>query len=126
MLVLDTHVVVWWASDSTLLSARARKAISGEEKLGVPAIVFWEASLLVRKQRLDLGMPVREWADVILAIPRIEALPLTPEIALMADGLPMHADPVDRFVVATALRHGAPMITKDRPMRRLRFVKTIW
>jgi PIN domain nuclease of toxin-antitoxin system len=126
MLVLDTHVVVWWGSDPTLLGTRARKAIAGEEKLGVPTIVFWEASLLVRKKRLDLGMPVREWADVILTIPRIEALPLTPEIALMADGLAMHADPADRFVVATALRHGAPLITKDRPMRGLRFVKTIW
>jgi PIN domain nuclease of toxin-antitoxin system len=126
MLVLDTHVLVWWASDSTLLGSRARKAIAGEDKLGVPVIVFWEASLLVRRQRLDLGMPVREWADVILAIPRIEALPLTPEIALMADGLAMHADPADRFVVATALRYGAPLITKDRAMRRLRFVKMIW
>jgi PIN domain nuclease of toxin-antitoxin system len=126
MLVLDTHVVVWWGSDPTLLGARARKAIAGEERLGVPTIVFWEASLLVRKKRLDLGMPVREWADVILTIPRIEALPLTPEIALMADGLVMHADPADRFVVATALRHGASLVTKDQPMRRLRFVKTIW
>jgi PIN domain nuclease of toxin-antitoxin system len=71
-------------------------------------------------------MPVREWADVILTIPRIEALPLTPEIALMADGLAMHADPADRFVVATALRHGASLITKDEPMCRLRFVRTIW
>jgi PIN domain nuclease of toxin-antitoxin system len=106
VLVLDTHVVVWWASDSTLLGTRARKAIESEEKLGIPTIVFWEASLLVRKLRLDLGMPVRQWADVVLAIPRIEALPLTPDIALTADGLAMHADPVDRFVVATALRHG--------------------
>jgi PIN domain nuclease of toxin-antitoxin system len=81
---------------------------------------------LVRKLRLDLGMPIREWAGVILAIPRIEALPLTPEIAVVADALAMHADPVDRFVVATALRYGAPLITKDRALRRLRFVKTIW
>jgi PIN domain nuclease of toxin-antitoxin system len=81
VLVLDTHVVVWWASDSTLLGARTRKAIESEEKLGIPTIVFWEASLLVRKLRLDLAMPVREWADVILAIPRIEALPLTPELS---------------------------------------------
>jgi PIN domain nuclease of toxin-antitoxin system len=40
VLVLDTHVVVWLASDSTLLGTRARKAIESEEKLGIPAIVF--------------------------------------------------------------------------------------
>ena len=125
MLVLDTHVLVWWASDPALLGARARRAIGGEETLGVPAIVFWETSLLVRRRRLHLGVPVRERADVVLAIPRIEALPLTPEIALAARVV-RHADPADRFVVATALRYGAPLITKDRPIRTLRFIKTIW
>jgi PIN domain nuclease of toxin-antitoxin system len=114
------------ASDPGLLGARARKAIASEETLGVPAIVFWETSLLVRKLRLDLGMPVRDWADVVLAIPRITSLPLTPEIALGADRLAMHADPADRFIVATALLHEARLITKDRTLRSLRLVKTIW
>jgi PIN domain nuclease of toxin-antitoxin system len=126
VLVLDTHAIVWWASDAGLLGARARRAIAREERLGAPAIVFWEASLLVRKRRLDLGMPVREWARIIQAIPRIEALPLTPEIAVTADELEMHPDPADRFIVATALRHDAPLVTKDRLLRRLRFVKTVW
>lgn len=81
---------------------------------------------MVRKRRLDLGMPVAEWARAMQAIPRIEALPLTPEIAVQADNLEMHADPADRFIVATALRHGAPLISKDRLMRSLRFIDTIW
>lgn len=126
MVVLDTHSTVWWAGEPRRLSKAARIRLDEEDRLGVPAIVFWEISLLVRRQRLDLGMPVNEWVREIQAVPRIEPLPLTAEIAVQADALQMHADPADRFIVATALHHGAPLVTKDRSLRTLRFVETIW
>jgi PIN domain nuclease of toxin-antitoxin system len=108
------------------LASAARSRIADEDRIGVPAIVFWEIALLVRKQRLDLGMPVSTWTQTIQAVPRVEALPLTAEIAVQADELDMHADPADRFIVATALRHDSPLVTKDRLMRSLRFIETIW
>jgi PIN domain nuclease of toxin-antitoxin system len=81
---------------------------------------------LVRKGKLDLGMPDQKWAAKIQAVPRVEALPMTADIAMLADSLNMHPDPADRFVVATAICHGAPIVTKDRLLRQLRIVKTIW
>ena len=126
MLVLDTHVAVWWAADPQRLGRAARAKLASAERLGIPAIVFWEIALLVRKRKLDLGMPVSAWTQAIQTVPRVEALPLTPEIAVRADELEMHHDPADRFIVATALRHGAPLVSKDRLMRSLRFVETIW
>jgi PIN domain nuclease of toxin-antitoxin system len=126
VVILDTHTVVWWANDPRLLGARARREIESAERLGIPAIVFWEVSLLVRRRRLDLGDPVSEWASKIQAIPRVEALPLTAEIALLADSLDIHPDPADRFIVATAVHHKVPLITKDVLMRRLKVVKTVW
>ncbi len=126
MVVLDTHAVVWWAGDPGRLSAKAAAAIDKADRVGLPAIVFWETALLVRKGRLDLGMSVQEWAEKIQLIPRVAALPLTPEVAVLADSLHMHADPADRFVVATAMHHHVALITKDRLLRRLKIVKTIW
>jgi PIN domain nuclease of toxin-antitoxin system len=126
MIVLDTHAVVWWAGDPGRLSTKAAAIIDKTDRVGLPAIVFWETALLVRKGRLDLGMSVREWAEKIQLIPRVEALPLTSEIAVLADALRMHADPADRFIVATAIHHRVPLVTKDRPLRRLKIVKTIW
>ena len=126
MVVLDTHTAIWWVSDAQLLSSRAERAIARADRLGIPAIVFWETSLLVRKGRLDLDMPVPEWAAKIQAIPRVDALPLTADIALLADSLNMHPDPADRFIVATAMHYGVPIVTKDRLLRPLRIVKTIW
>ncbi len=119
-------MAVWWAGDPRRLGRAARARIAAAERLGIPAIVFWEVALLVRKRRLALGMSVSAWTRVIQTVPRVEALPLTAEIAVQADELEMHQDPADRFIVATALRHGAPLVSKDRLMRSLRFVETIW
>ena len=126
MVVLDTHATVWWASDPTRLGRAARARLETEDRLGIPTIVFWEVALLVRKRKLDLGMPVNDWADAIQSVPRVEALALTAQIAIAADALTMHADPADRFIVATALRHSVPVVSKDRLLRSLRFVDTIW
>ena len=126
MIVLDTHVAVWWAADPSLLGRAARVRLETEDRLGIPSIVFWEVALLVRKRKLDLGTPAKDWADAIQSVPRVETLPLTAEIAVHADQLEMHADPADRFIVATALRYGVPLVSKDRLLRSLRFVETIW
>jgi PIN domain nuclease of toxin-antitoxin system len=126
VLVLDTHVAVWWAGEPNRLGRLARARLAAEDRLGIPAIVFWEVALLVRQRRLDLGMPVREWAQAIQTVPRVESLPLTAEIAVQADELEMHPDPADRFIVATALRHAVPLVSKDRLMRSLRCIETIW
>lgn len=126
MLVLDTHAAVWWAGEPRRLGRAAQARLANEDRLGIPAIVFWEVALLVRKGRLDLGMPIGVWTQAIQTVPRVEALPLTAEIAVQADELEMHADPADRFIVATALRYSVPLVSKDRLMRTLRFVETIW
>ena len=126
VIILDTHVAVWWSTGSGRLSTAAAAAVARAERLGVPAIVFWEVALLVRKRKLDLGMPVLEWAGRVLSIPRIVGLPLTPDIALLADGLDMHADPVDRFIVASAMHARVPLVTKDSLIRALKIVVTLW
>jgi PIN domain nuclease of toxin-antitoxin system len=126
VLVLDTHVAVWWAGEPRRLGRAAAARIAAADRLGIPAIVFWEVALLVRKRRLDLSMSVAEWTRAIQTVPRVEALPLTAEIAVQADELEMHPDPADRFIVATAVRCGAPLVSKDRLMRGLSFIETIW
>jgi len=126
MVVLDTHAVLWWATDPDRLGAKASVVIGKADRIGISAIVFWETALLVRKGRFDLGMSVSEWTERIQRVPRVEAIALTPEIAVLADSLRMHADPADRFLVATAMHHRSTLVTKDSSLRRLRIVKTVW
>jgi PIN domain nuclease of toxin-antitoxin system len=69
---------------------------------------------------------VPEWAADVLGLARVHAEPLTPELAVAADALEMHPDPADRFIVATALAHRAPIVTKDGLLASLPWLKTIW
>lgn len=116
MIVLDTHVLVWAASDDRKLGRKARALIDrfwAMGKVAVPAIAFWEVGLLQARRRLSLPSPVREWRDAVLAAGAIE-LPLDGTVAVRAlDLAGLHDDPADRFIVATALVHEAALMTAD-------------
>ena len=43
-----------------------------------------------------------------------------------ADGLEMHPDPADRFIVATAIHMGVPLLTKDNLLQSLSWLETVW
>lgn len=126
VLVLDTHAVVWWTLEPDKLSAKAVAALRDATQLGVPSICFWEVSVLVRRRKLELDTSVQAWADAVRTIPRVRELALTADVAIRADALTMHADPADRFIVASALAQSAPLLTKDRLLRKLDVLRTVW
>jgi PIN domain nuclease of toxin-antitoxin system len=53
-------------------------------------------------------------------------LAITPDIAATAAALPIHGDPADRLIVATAIVHRAPLVTKDQRIRAAGVVETLW
>ncbi len=128
MIVLDTHVWVWWANGSTRLSAGGRRAIDDAPNVGVCAISVWEVAMLVQHGRLDLDRPVLTWVRQALALPRVTMLELTVERAVAAATLSevLPGDPADRMIVATAISLRAPIVTKDRAIRRYDAVRSIW
>jgi PIN domain nuclease of toxin-antitoxin system len=116
VIVLDTHVLVWADNDDRKLGRKARALIEQQWTKGevaVPAIVFWEVGLLQARGRLRLPLSVREWRDAVIAAGVVE-LPLDGSTAVRAlDLTGLHDDPADRFVVATALVHDAPLMSAD-------------
>lgn len=116
MIVLDTHVLVWADNADRKLGRKTRTLIEGlwaSGKVAVPAISFWEVGLLQARKRLRLRVAIGDWRSAILAAGVIE-LPLDGSVALRAlDLAGLHDDPVDRFVAATALVHGATLVTAD-------------
>ena len=115
MILLDTHAWIWWASQSPKLSAAARQAIENETKAGVAVISCWEVAMLMDKGRLKLDREVGLWVEQALALPKLEVLPLTAQIAVASVRLPadFHSDPADRMIVATARQYNVPVVTKD-------------
>ena len=130
MIVADTHAWLWWLSDATALSPAARAALDGaldDGRLGVSAISVWEAAMLVKKGRLELTLPLEELVRRCEALPGMRFLPVTPRIALASVALdPLHADPADRIIAATALEHQATLVTKDARLHAIDGLVSLW
>lgn len=129
MIVLDTHIWVWWIHDDPQLTQRQRAWVQEHEDqgLGVSAISCWEVAKLVEYHRLILSCPVAEWFDQALAYPGMQLLPLTPRIAVESTQLPgsFHRDPADQIIVATARVYDCPLLTADDKILRYPHVKLL-
>lgn len=130
VIVLDTHILVWWVSNDAQLSQAAKNAIEYELSAGVliiSSITAWEVAMLVQKNRLILSMDVDAWLTAISHINRVRFYPVDNEIAVKSASLPdeFHKDPADRMIVATARKLGCALITADEKIRNYQHVKTI-
>ncbi len=121
MLVLDTHIWLWWVHGDSQLPASYHDYIQAQEThgLGISAISCWEVAKLVEYNRLTLALPVIDWLDQALAYPGIQLLELTPRIAVESTQLPdtFHRDPADQIIVATARVYSCALVTLDRRIR---------
>ena len=131
MIVLDTHVWVLFVSNPELLSKRAKRSLDTamEEKgILISSISAWEVALLVAKKRLRLTLGVTDWIGKSEALPFITFIPVDNSIAIKSVNLPqpLHSDPADRIIIATAISMGAPLLTKDEKILKYPHVQTIW
>jgi len=127
VIVLDTHAWVWLASDPQQLGKAALRTIRKDRSRGVAAVSCWEIAMLVARGRVELDRNPVAWMDDSLRAEDIELLPLTPAVAVASAQLhSFGGDPADRLIVATALTHGAVLVTKDERIRASGVVKTVW
>ena len=118
-LLLDTHVLIWLAEGAEELGEQARRAIDEATNgagLAVSAISFWEIALLAERGRISLAEPVRAWRERVLAAPGLLESALDGAVGVEAVQLPgeLHADPVERILIATARLTGWRLATRDR------------
>jgi PIN domain nuclease of toxin-antitoxin system len=128
VIVLDTHAWLWWISDPQRLSAAARAAVEQADSIGVCTISCWEFGMLVEAGRIRIDREPHRWMRQALAADRTATIPLTAETALSAALLPsaFPGDPADRIIYATAVAHGAPLITRDERISSFDRQRAIW
>lgn len=121
MIILDTHIWVWWVHDDPQLLKTHRDYIQTQESngLGINVITCWEVAKLVEVGRLTLPVPVLLWLQQALAYPGIHLIELTPEIVVESTQLPdnFHRDPADQIIVATSHIYTCPLVTLDKRIR---------
>ena len=131
MIVIDTHVWLWWISNPENLAANAGKAIEkavNDSSIIISSISVWETALLVEKGRLKLSVDINDWVRKSESLPFIRFVPVDNTIALRSVALPgdFHSDPADRIITATAMTMGLPLVTKDDKILDYPHVETIW
>jgi PIN domain nuclease of toxin-antitoxin system len=121
VIVLDTHVWVWWVQGDKRLGSAWTELIRQSEGggLGVSAISCWEVAKLAERRRLVLPYEIDAWFTAALSYPGVRLLPVTPTIAAESSRLPgdFHSDPADQLIVATARIHGCGLLTADAKIR---------
>jgi PIN domain nuclease of toxin-antitoxin system len=117
VILLDTHIWVWWVSQPDKLQFKHRELleINPNRSLGVSIISCWEVAKLAEYGRLKLDRPVETWIEEALAQPGLELVPLSPRIVVESTQLPepFHRDPADQLLVATARVLDCQFMTAD-------------
>ena len=123
-LLLDTHIWLWGLQEPNRLGPRTLSELrDSANEIWLSPISTWEALLLHTKGKIRLNVDLGEWLAESTAGTR-EA-PLTHEIALVAQQLPMHRDPADRFLAATAQVLDLTLVTADDRLLGLGTIRTL-
>lgn len=128
--LLDTHVFLWWIQGSKELPLKYRRLLHRDDLVEQPLLVsdisLWEIALLVQEKRIRLNRPLRDWLEDATSPPLVERVHISPAVVHQMILLPesFHKDPADRIIVASALVHGARLLTCDQRIIRSRIVDT--
>ena len=130
MILLDTCTLIFDSLTPERLSIKAQQAIEEAERetnLHYADISIWEIAMLISKGRLDPGCDALTFLRTVVAARSLTLLPITPEIADLSTKLDLpHNDPADRLIAATAVHHGALLLTLDNALLQAPEVRTLW
>jgi len=131
MIVLDTHAWLWFLSNPELLSKKAKRYVDTavkEKAAMISSISAWEVALLAARKRLILTLELSDWIAKAEMLPFFKFIPVDNSVAIKSVNLPqpLHSDPADRIIIATAISLGAPIVTKDEKILNYPHVQTIW
>jgi PIN domain nuclease of toxin-antitoxin system len=113
-LLLDTHVFLWYLQGYPSLSLEARELLEAtENNLYLSIVSFWEIAIKLGLGKLELEYSFQNLPDVSRQL-GIKILPISFEHTERYVDLPLHhRDPFDRMLVAQAIQHSYPLVSRD-------------
>lgn len=115
-LLLDTHILIWWATDDPQLPGECRRLLSDpQNEVFFSSINIWEVAIKHAQGRLLLPPQL---LDSQARSHGLLHLPFTAEHAVATGRLPgHHQDPFDRALMAQALCEPMCLVSQDRRLR---------
>jgi len=130
LILLDTHVVIWLASDDPRLSLKAKAAIAEARQsdggLAISDFTLLELTMAFQKKRFAIDISVESFLSEVEQ--RFVVLPITRSVCVQTLAFPRDypKDPADRIIGATAVVQGLTLVTADQAIRQSGVVPTIW
>jgi PIN domain nuclease of toxin-antitoxin system len=114
-LLLDTHSLLWWATDRARLSPAALAACKDlSNTLMLSVVSAWEMQIKAQLSKLTLLIPLATMIDRELNVNGLTLLRVELAHVLALDTLPLHhKDPFDRLLIAQAQVEGATLVSSD-------------
>lgn len=125
--ITDTHSFLWYLTNSPKLSRKARAIFDscdrGEVTIIISAIVLLECIDIFDKKKVDL-----KFEEIVLKISQATNFIFSEinwSLILKTNKVKGFKDLHDRVIVATAQIFDAPLISKDRIIKKV-YKRTIW
>ncbi|ODS33364.1 MAG: PIN domain protein [Candidatus Scalindua rubra] len=127
MILLDTHIWIWYLTKDKRLKERTYKLISRlkqKNEAYISSISIWEVCKLHEKGKIKFSLPLRTWLNSALT-KGILIQELSTDIYLESCSLPgiFHGDPVDQMIVATTRLLNYKLITYDHKITNYKHVE---
>jgi PIN domain nuclease of toxin-antitoxin system len=126
-ILLDTHVLLWWAFGEKPLSKKLEKLLEDPtSQVFVSAAAFWEIAIKVQRNKLEIRLSPEALLDQVQSQTRAQILKMTAEHAVVAGGLTgHHYDPFDRMMIAQCMVERLHLATDDTDTRKYP-VQVVW
>jgi PIN domain nuclease of toxin-antitoxin system len=129
VIVVDTHAVIWLTQENSQLSAVSERVLAAgriEGSLAIADITLREIAMLIANGSITVSAPAEVYLQFVESLFRV--LPINGQIAerSVRFGPDYPRDPADRLIGATAIVHGARLVTKDEKIRASGEVNCVW
>ncbi|MEL6164246.1 MAG: type II toxin-antitoxin system VapC family toxin [Cyanobacteria bacterium J06628_3] len=125
-LLLDSHVLIWWASSSEKISKKVYNIINDTNNTLLFSLAsVWEMQIKFQLGKLNLNSNLPTLIDNQQRVNNLQLLPIELNHIYALNNLPPHhKDPFDRLLIAQAIVEKIPLASIDEvfdnyPIQRL-------
>ncbi len=124
--ILDTHTLIWLASDDEQLPEKCRNIIKNVSIDCFASIAsFWEITIKTNLKKLQYDYAIDEFYGLITAN-KIHVLPISiAELTVYEQLFLYHKDPFDRMIISQAIANDLIIISKDKFLDKYG-VRVVW
>lgn len=113
--LIDTHILLWLASDNPRLSKKVKKIfLNVENEIYLSIASIWEMAIKISLNKLMIKLPLKKFIEENIIGNGIKILDIKVDHLLEIEKLPFHHhDPFDRMIISQSIFESMNIITVD-------------